>query len=156
VRARLVTKIAEPGLSLDAIKNQIDSGEMDFDIEQAQRSGEFRSLARLILRHLDPSNDDIAFDPALHCDDEVELVPRWLRDLRRAAYRRGREDRAPSDRSPSRLLVGLGHVWRALLACRVAATLILRLDSLLVVVDSLSAWHSCFLSMRFGAQLLQQ
>jgi hypothetical protein len=95
VRARLVTKIAEPGLSLDAIKNQIDSGEMDFDIEQAQRSGEFRSLARLILRHLDPSNDDIAFDPALHCDDEVELVPRWLRDLRRAAYRRGREDRAP-------------------------------------------------------------
>jgi hypothetical protein len=93
VRARLVRKIAEPGLSLDAIRNQIDSGEMDFDIEQARRSGGFRSLARLILRHLDPSNDDIAFDPARHCDDEVELVPWWLGDRRRAAYRRGRERR---------------------------------------------------------------
>ena len=30
VRARLITKIDEPGLSLDPIRNQIDSGELDF------------------------------------------------------------------------------------------------------------------------------
>jgi hypothetical protein len=47
----------------------------------------------LTLRHLDPSNDDIAFDPVLHTDDDVQLVPGWLADFRRAAYRRSREGR---------------------------------------------------------------
>jgi hypothetical protein len=93
VRARLVTTIGEPGLSLDAIRNQIDSGEIDFDVEQAQGTRRFEPLARLTLRHLDPSRDDIAFDPALHCDDDVEVVPRWLGDFRRAAYRHSRETR---------------------------------------------------------------
>jgi len=93
VRARLVTKIDEPGLSLDTIRNQIDSGEIDFDIEQAHGTGEFQPLARLTLRHLDPSNDDIAFDPVLHCDEDVRLVPGWLADFRRAAYRRSRQGR---------------------------------------------------------------
>jgi hypothetical protein len=88
LRARLITKIDEPGLSLDPIRNQIDSGEIDFDIEQALGTGRFEPLARLTLRHLDPSTDDIAFDPALHCDEDVELVPRLLGDFRRAAYRR--------------------------------------------------------------------
>ena len=83
VRARLITKIDEPGLSLDPIRNQIDSGELDFDIEQALGTGRFEPLARLTLRHLDPSRDDIAFDPALHCDEDVELVPGWLRGFRR-------------------------------------------------------------------------
>jgi hypothetical protein len=91
VRARLVTKIDEPGLSLEPIRNQIDSEGIDFDIEQAQGTGRFEPLARLTLRHLDPSRDDIAFDPALHCDEGVELVPRWLGDVRRAAYRHSRE-----------------------------------------------------------------
>jgi hypothetical protein len=94
VRARLVTKIDEPGLSLDTIRNQIDSGAIDFDIEQAQGTGGFSPLARLSLRHLDPSNDDIAFDPVLHSDEDVRLVPGWLADFRRAAYRRSREGRA--------------------------------------------------------------
>lgn len=93
VRARLVTKIDEPGLALDTIRNQIDSGEIAFDVEQAMRTGGFRPLARLTLRHLDPSRDDVAFDPILHCDDDVQLVPGWLADLRRAAYRRSREGR---------------------------------------------------------------
>lgn len=93
VRARLVTKIDEPGLSLDTIRNQIDSGAIDFDVEQASGAGGFSPLARLTLRHLDPSNDDIAFDPVLHSDEDVRLVPGWLADFRRAAYRRSREGR---------------------------------------------------------------
>jgi hypothetical protein len=93
VRARLVTKIDEPGLSLDTIRNQIDSGEIDFDIEQAHGSRGFQPLARLTLRHLDPTNDDIGFDPVLHSDEDVRLAPSWLADLRRAAYRRSREGR---------------------------------------------------------------
>jgi len=93
VRARLTTKIDEPGLSLDTLKNRIDSGGIDFDIDQARGAGSFAPLARLQLRHLDPSNDDIAFDPVLHSDEDVQLVPGWLADLRRAAYRRSREGR---------------------------------------------------------------
>jgi hypothetical protein len=93
VRARLVTKIDEPGVSLDTIRNQIDSGGIDFDIEQARGTGSFQPLARLTLRNLDPSSDDIGFDPVLHSDEDVKLVPGWLADFRRAAYRRSREGR---------------------------------------------------------------
>jgi hypothetical protein len=93
VRARLVTKIDEPGLSLDTIRNHIDSDTVDFDIEQAQGTGDFRPLARLTLRNLDPSSDDIGFDPVLHSDEDVRLAPGWLADFRRAAYRRSREGR---------------------------------------------------------------
>jgi hypothetical protein len=53
----------------------------------------FRPLARLTLRHIDPSRDDIGFDPILHSDEDVRLLPRWLSDFRRAAYRRSREGR---------------------------------------------------------------
>jgi hypothetical protein len=93
VRARLVTDIDAPGLSLDAIRHQIASGGVELDIEQAAGTGGFLPLARLTLRHLDPSCDDIAFDPTMHSDPEVELAPRWLSDFRRAAYRRSREGR---------------------------------------------------------------
>jgi hypothetical protein len=78
-------------LSLDTIRDQIASGGVEFDIEQAAGTGGFQPLARLTLRHLDPSRDDVAFDPVLHSDPEVELAPRWLSDFRRAAYRRSRE-----------------------------------------------------------------
>ena len=39
------------------------------------------------------SCDDIGFDPVLHTDPEVQLIPVWLSDFRRAAYRRSREGR---------------------------------------------------------------
>jgi hypothetical protein len=93
VRARLVTDLDTPGLSLDRMRDQIDSGGVDFDIEQAEGRRGFLPLARLTLRHVDPSCDDIAFDPALHSDRDVKLVPAWLGDFRRAAYRRSREGR---------------------------------------------------------------
>ena len=51
---------------------------MEFDIEQAAGAGGLLPLARLTLRHVDPSNDDIAFDPILHIDPDVQLVPHWL------------------------------------------------------------------------------
>ncbi|MCV7303500.1 phosphodiesterase [Mycobacterium barrassiae] len=93
VRARLSSDIGADGLALDTIETEIDSRGIQFDIEQAPGRGEFRPLARLTLRHVDPSRDDIAFDPALHSDCDVQLVPRWLADFRRAAYRRSREGR---------------------------------------------------------------
>jgi hypothetical protein len=93
IRARLSTQIDEPGLSLDTIRNQIDSGILEFDVEQARGLSGFSPLARLTLRHLDPSTDDIAFDPVLHSDEDVQLAPSWLADIRRAAYRRSREGR---------------------------------------------------------------
>lgn len=74
VRARLVTEIDTTGLSLDTIAHQIDSSGVEFDIEQAAGAGGFRQLARLTLRHLDPGRDDVAFDPTMHTDPEVQLA----------------------------------------------------------------------------------
>ena len=93
LRARLASDIDTAGLPLDAIRDQIDSAALEFAIEQAAGRGTFAPLARLTLRHLDPSCDDIAFDPTMHSDPEVELVPHWLSDFRRMAYRRSREAR---------------------------------------------------------------
>jgi hypothetical protein len=93
VRARLATEINAKGLALDSIESEINSGGIEFDIEQAPRRGEFRPLAKLTLRHVDPSCDDIAFDPALHTDCDVALLPGWLTNFRRAAYRRSRQGR---------------------------------------------------------------
>jgi len=93
VRATLVAGMDTGGLSLDAFQDGIASGGIEFDIEQAQGTGPFLPLARLTLRHPDPSCDDVAFDPALHSHDDVTLAPRWLGDIRRAAYRRSRQGR---------------------------------------------------------------
>ena len=93
VRARLVTDIGNSGLSLDTVRHQIDSDGIEFDIEQAAGTGRFQRLARLTLAHVDPSCDDIAFDPTMHSDPDVQLAPLWLSGFRRAAYRRSREGR---------------------------------------------------------------
>lgn len=94
VRARLASDVDAPGLSLDPIRELISSSGIDFDIEQASGiRGAFSPMARLTLRNLDPSCDDIGFDPILHSDSEVSLEPRWLSHFRRAAYRRSREGR---------------------------------------------------------------
>jgi hypothetical protein len=82
-------------LSLEPIRELITSDGIDFDIEQASGlRGRFAPLARLTLRNVDPSSDDIAFDPILHSDEDVHLAPRWLSDFRRAAYQRSREGRS--------------------------------------------------------------
>lgn len=93
VRAKLVTPLESSGLSLQTVRDQIDSDGLVFDIDQAPDSRPFQPLARLTLRHLDPSSDDVAFDPTMHSDPDVTLLPRWLGEFRRAAYRRSREGR---------------------------------------------------------------
>ena len=97
VRARLSTVIDTPGLSLAAVADQITSGGIDFDIEQAAGTGDFLPLARLTLRHVNPTCDDIAFDPTLHSDPEVKLAPGLLGDIRRAAYRRSAKVATPNN-----------------------------------------------------------
>lgn len=98
LRARLASPVAGSGLALHAVERQIDSEGITFTIDQAPGTGKFRPLAQLTLRRVDPSCHDIAFDPALHSDPEVELAPRWLGDFRRAAYKRSRQGRdAPRD-----------------------------------------------------------
>lgn len=93
VRARLATRVDGPGLSLDAVESQITSTGITFNVEQARGTAGFRPLARLLLHHVDPSCDDIAFDPTMHSDREVELAPRWLGAFRRSAYKRSRQGR---------------------------------------------------------------
>lgn len=94
VRARLASDIDASGLSLEPIRELIASDGIHFDIEQAAGfRADFSPLARLTLRNLDPSCDDVGFDPILHSHNEVSLAPRWLSDFRRAAYRRSREGR---------------------------------------------------------------
>src|SRR5690348_3134807 len=61
LRARLVTDLDATGLGLDAVEDQINSGGIQFNIEQANTRGEFSPLAQLTLRNVDPSCDDIAF-----------------------------------------------------------------------------------------------
>jgi hypothetical protein len=94
VRARIASDVDASGLSLEPVRELISSSGIDFDVEQAAGiHGGFSPLARLTLRNLDPSRDDIGFDPILHSDAEVSLAPRWLSHFRRAAYRRSREGR---------------------------------------------------------------
>jgi hypothetical protein len=93
VRARLATAIDAPGLSLDSINDQIRCGGIDFGIEQAAGTGDFRPLARLSLNEILPPGRDMAFDPILHTAPGVKLLPGWLADFRRAAYRRSRRGR---------------------------------------------------------------
>lgn len=95
VRARLTSAISAAGLSLGVIESEIQSNGVEFEIDQAAGTGDFLPLARLSLRFVDPSCDDIAFDPILHTDADVHLVPNWLSSFRRSAYRRSREGRDP-------------------------------------------------------------
>jgi hypothetical protein len=94
LRARLVTPIVQPGLALDTVRDHIRSTGVDFDVEQAAGTGGFLPLARLTLRTVIPERGEFAFDPTIHSDPAVRLLPRWLTDFRRAAYRRSREGRA--------------------------------------------------------------
>jgi hypothetical protein len=93
LRARMATDIHGPGLSVDAITDQIAGGGIEFDIEQARGTGGFSPLARLSFTEQNASAGDISFDPVLHSAPGVELLPGWLTSFRRAAYRRSREGR---------------------------------------------------------------
>jgi hypothetical protein len=62
-----------------------------FDVEQANGTGGFRPLAGLSIDEVIPTDgpaSDVSFDPTLHCPPGVKLLPGWLTDFRRLAYRR--------------------------------------------------------------------
>lgn len=93
VRARLTTPLGTPGLSLDTITDRLARGDLQFDVEQAAGTGEFRPLAHLVLSEVVPPDRDLSFDPTRNSAPGVDLLPRWLTNFRRAAYRRSRQGR---------------------------------------------------------------
>jgi len=93
LRARMTTQLSGSGVSMEVLTDQIDRGGIAFDIDQARGRGGFTPLARLTFTAVDDSAGDVAFDPTLHTPPGVHLMPRWLTDFRRAAYRRSREGR---------------------------------------------------------------
>jgi hypothetical protein len=95
VRARIISGMGR-GLGLDAVTDQINRGGLSIAVEQANGAGNFQALGVLTLDAVVPTQDparDVSFDPTLHCAPGVTLLPRWLTDFRRAAYRRSREGR---------------------------------------------------------------
>ena len=74
----------------------LDRSEIEFDIEQACGSGDFRPLATLRLSQVRPvttPDQDVSFDPVRNTAPGVCVWPQWLRNFRRLAYRRSREGR---------------------------------------------------------------
>lgn len=98
LRARIATKIDGVGVSLDAIRDQLDRGQIDVEVDQARGASDFCPLARATLTNVftPQSGDDVSFDPVRHTAPGVELYPRWLADLRARAYDRSREGRTAS------------------------------------------------------------
>jgi hypothetical protein len=93
LRAKVATHLDASGLDLDAIRERIAHGGLQFDIEQASGAEQFMPLARLRLSEVITDGRDVSFDPTLYTAPGVRLMPGWLTDFRRAAYRRSREGR---------------------------------------------------------------
>ena len=92
MRARIVSE-AGTGLALDTVRDRIVSGGLHIDIEQANGTHDFQPLGRLTFDEVIPTDDpahDVSFDPTLHGAPGVTLLPGWLTDFRRLAYRRSR------------------------------------------------------------------
>ncbi len=96
LRARMRTPVDGDGLSLNAIREQVSTGTIEFTLEQANGTGPFSALATLTFdRELSGDGPDIdtSFDPTVRSGTEVRLLPRWLTSVRRSAYRNSREGR---------------------------------------------------------------
>jgi hypothetical protein len=95
LRARVTTEIGGSGLSLDSVRNQLRTGNIEVDLDQARGASSFTPLAHITLTDIvtPAPDDDVAFDPVLHTVQGVEMYPRWLADLRGNAYERSREGR---------------------------------------------------------------
>jgi hypothetical protein len=95
LRAQIATRIDGVGLSLASIRNQLDRGEIEIELDQARGRSDFSPLARATLTGVFRPQlaDDVSFDPVRHTPQGVELYPRWLADLRARAYDRSREGR---------------------------------------------------------------
>ena len=95
LRGRVTTKMAGSGVALDSVRNQLEHGEIEIELDQARGTSQFCPLAHVTLtRIFHPQlGDDVSFDPVLHTAQGVELYPRWLADLRARAYDDSREGR---------------------------------------------------------------
>lgn len=96
IRARLSTAMGHGGLALSAVRERIENGGLQFDIEQACGGEEFRPLATLRLTEVikaDEAGQHIAFDPVRHSAPGVAVWPGWLREVREEAYRGSRQGR---------------------------------------------------------------
>lgn len=96
LRATMTTPLDGDGLSLDAVRERLNSGGIEFAVEQAFGIGPFFPLATLTFdRELcaDDEDCDQAFDPTVRSGTNVTLLPGWLTSLRRSAYRNSREGR---------------------------------------------------------------
>ncbi|MGE2732061.1 phosphodiesterase [Mycolicibacterium vaccae] len=96
LRAQLRTTLADSGMSIDALRSQLGSAPLEFNVEQAQGSGPFTALATLTLQREicdDEPGCDQPFDPTVRSGTEVQLLPRWLTSLRKSAYRNSRVGR---------------------------------------------------------------
>ncbi len=98
LRARIATKINGVGVSLASVRDQLDRGEIEVELDQARGASRFCPLARATLTNVftPQLGDDVSFDPVRHTAQGVELYPRWLADLRARAYDRSREGRKAS------------------------------------------------------------
>jgi hypothetical protein len=95
VRARIVSEVGA-GLALDTVGDRIGRGGLHIEIEQANGTHDFQPLGRLTFDEVIPTDDpahDVSFDPTLHGAPGVTLLPGWLTDFRRLAYRRSRQGR---------------------------------------------------------------
>ncbi|OBB68887.1 phosphodiesterase [Mycobacterium sp. 852014-50255_SCH5639931] len=95
LRARIVSEIDGPGLSLDSVRKRFDHDKIEVSVDQACGTGDFTPLGRLTLTGvIDPERaGDVSFDPVINTPPGVSLHPRWLADLRARAYRRSRHGR---------------------------------------------------------------
>lgn len=95
LRARIVSEIDGAGVSLEDVRQRIESGGVDIVLDQACGSSPFAELARITVTRvvdLEPGQD-ISFDPVLNTAPGVKLHPGWLADLRASAYARSRDGR---------------------------------------------------------------
>lgn len=95
LRARMATDVDGGGVSLASVRERIERSGIEFALDQACGTADFRQLARLRLTNVivpDPG-EDVSFDPVLHTAPGVELYPGWLAGLRAGAYGRSREGR---------------------------------------------------------------
>jgi hypothetical protein len=124
LRARMASGMDGAGLSLDTITDRLGRGSVPFDVEQVNGTGGFRPLARLSLDEVIPTDDPasgVSFDPTLHCPPGVKLLPGWLTDVRRLAYRRSRRRRrAEEHRCAFKLAVARRNQMRCVGALRAA------------------------------------
>jgi hypothetical protein len=97
IRASATAPIGGTGLSLQAVRQQINGDGIEFTVEQSCGTADFEPMATLRLTDVvSPAREpdhDLAFDPVRHSAPDVRIWPEWLRSFREQAYRNSRKGR---------------------------------------------------------------